>query len=536
MVDITESLTKALHSCGSAPFLFVGSGFSRRYIGLETWSDLLARFCTNISDYGLYLSNANGDLPRTASLIAKDFNQMWWNHPDFEASKQEHGKDVTDQAASLKFEIAGYLRGLSLEYKESGFADEIKALSQMNVDGIITTNWDLLLEDLFPDYKVFIGQEELIFSNPQSIAEVYKIHGCSSRPSSLVLTEEDYQDFQKKNPYLAAKLITIFVEHPVIFLGYSINDPHIQAIIGSIAECVGGDKLKQFEENLIFVERPDEGQDDAFEGATITIGASKVRVTLVRTNDFTKIYSAVEATKRKIPARVLRYCKEQMYELVKSTNPEVKLAVRDLDEIGETDDIEFVVGVGVAREFTEREEKVVERRKEVLTARGYTGISVDDVFSDILLEKSSYDAENILNSTYPLFKKLPNAYIPSFRYLREVGVVDKQSFAECSYDDAKRVAARTVERGFITHSYRSQFDRDFRGLGTQEIIDRTTPEKASVILPFQSRAETDLVVLGQFLRDNVEKLKEGSYRSYFRKLACMYDYLQYGFDAHGIQP
>nr|WP_246713654.1 SIR2 family protein [Rhizobium esperanzae] len=400
----------------------------------------------------------------------------------------------------------------------------------MNVDGIITTNWDLLLEDLFPDYKVFIGQEELIFSNPQSIAEIYKIHGCSSRPSSLVLTEDDYKDFQKKNPYLAAKLITIFVEHPVIFLGYSINDPHIQAIIASIAECVGGDKLKQFEENLIFVERADKGQDDAFEGATITIGPSKVRVTLVRTNDFSKIYAAVEATKRKIPARVLRYCKEQMYELVKSADPEIKLAVRDLDDIGEKDDIEFVVGVGVAKEFREREEKVTERQKEVMTARGYAGVSVDDVFADIIKEKSEYDAEQLLKSTYPLFRKLSNSYIPSFRYLQAVGVVDKVAFAKCEFVEGKRVAQRTVSRGFQTSQFRVAYDRDFKGLTTAQIIERTTPEKAVGIIPFQPRDQIDLAVVAKFLNDNADKLKEGAYRSFFRKLACLYDYLAFGFE------
>lgn len=531
MVDVTDSLTKALHSCGSAPFLFIGSGFSRRYIGLETWSDLLARFCANISEYGLYLSNANGDLPRTASLIADDFNPMWWKHPEFEASKQEYGKEVTEKSASLKYEIARYLRGLSLEYKDKGLEDEIKALSQMNVDGIITTNWDLLLEDLFPDYKVFIGQEELIFSNPQSIAEIYKIHGCSSRPSSLVLTEDDYNDFQNKNPYLAAKLITIFVEHPVIFLGYSINDPHIQTIIGSIAECVGGEKLKQFEENLIFVERPDKGQQDAFEGATITIGTSKVRVTLIRTNDFTKIYSAVEATKRKIPARVLRYCKEQMYELVKSTNPEVKLAVRDLDDIGEKDDIEFVVGVGVAKEYNEREEKVTERQKEVMTLRGYAGVTVDDVFQDVIREKSEYDAKQLLESTYPLFRKLSNSYIPSFRYLEAAGVVDKDSFAKSEFIEARRVAQRTVGRGFQTSQFKVAYERDFKGLTTEEIIERTTPEKAVGIIPFQPRDQVDLPALAKFLTDNAEKLKEGASRSFFRKLACLYDYLAFGFEA-----
>lgn len=531
MIDITHSLTKALHTSGSAPFLFVGSGFSRRYIGLETWSDLLARFCKNIRDYGFYLSNADGDLPRTASHIAKDFNPMWWEHSDYENSKQEYGKEATEQSASLKFEIAKYLRGLSLEYKDKGLTDEIKVLAQMNVDGIITTNWDLLLEDLFPDYKVFIGQEELIFSNPQSIAEIYKIHGCSSRPSSLILTEDDYRDFQKKNPYLAAKLITIFVEHPVIFLGYSINDPHIQAIIGSIAECVGGDKLKQFEDNLIFVERPDSGQSDAFEGATITIGASKVRVTLVRTNDFSKIYAAVEATKRKIPARVLRYCKEQMYELVKSMDPEVKLAVRDLDDIGEKDDIEFVVGVGVAREFNEREEKVTERQKEVMTARGYAGVTVDDVFQDIIKDKSEYNAEQLLGSTYPLFRKLSNSYIPSFRYLHAAGVVDKYSFANCDFIEGRRVALRTVSRGFQTSQFKVAYERDFKGLTTEEIIERTTPEKAVGIIPFQPRDQFNAAAVAKFLNDNADKLKEGSSRSFFRKLACLYDYRAFGFEA-----
>ena len=43
---------------------------------------------------------------------------------------------------------------------------EIEALSKLDVEGIITTNWDQFLEKLFPDYKVYVGQRELIFSVP----------------------------------------------------------------------------------------------------------------------------------------------------------------------------------------------------------------------------------------------------------------------------------------------------------------------------------------------------------------------------------
>jgi hypothetical protein len=90
---------------------------------------------------------------------------------------------------------------------------------------------DLLLEDIFPDFEVFVSQDELLFSSSQGIGEIYKIHGCCSKPNSLVATKEDYERFDERNPYLAAKLLTVFAEHPIIFLGYSLNDRNISSIL-----------------------------------------------------------------------------------------------------------------------------------------------------------------------------------------------------------------------------------------------------------------------------------------------------------------
>lgn len=210
--------------------------------------------------------------------------------------------------------------------------EEIELLSRLNVDGIITTNWDTLLESLFPDYKVFTGQNELLFSNTQSIAEIYKIHGSASRPSSLVLTEEDYRGFHAANPYLAAKLITIFVEHPVVFIGYSLADTNIQELLRGITRVLGQDNLPKLQNNLIFVQRA-HGEQPQYSKTLMAIDGGQLPITIVKSDDFVPIYEALDSVKRKIPARILRYCKEQLYEMVRDTAASEKLCVVDVDDI-----------------------------------------------------------------------------------------------------------------------------------------------------------------------------------------------------------
>lgn len=60
------------------------------------------------------------------------------------------------------------------------------------------------------------------------MGEIYKIHGSCNNSESIVITENDYSVYNKRNAYLSAKLLTIFLEHPIIFLGYSLNDSNIK--------------------------------------------------------------------------------------------------------------------------------------------------------------------------------------------------------------------------------------------------------------------------------------------------------------------
>ena len=124
---------------------------------------------------------------------------------------------VEQGISPFKVEIAKFINDSS--HLVDGYQNEIQALRNIsfrNIAGVITTNYDSFFERLFSDYQTYVGQDELIFSPIQGFAEIYKIHGSVTRPETIIINEEDYREFKEKSKYLTAKLLTIFMEYPII--------------------------------------------------------------------------------------------------------------------------------------------------------------------------------------------------------------------------------------------------------------------------------------------------------------------------------
>lgn len=186
-MSIKEKLVDIFRTRTAGPFLFLGSGFSRRYLGLEDWRGLLNKFCVTGKPFEYYLAAANGHYPTIASILSKDFNEYWWSSDEYKNNVDRFKSKVVDETSALRIEICNYLTTLDQSKAvESDYREEVELLAGLNVDGVITTNWDMFVEQLFPEHRTYIGQEQLLFSNPQEIGEIYKIHGCSTVPSSLV--------------------------------------------------------------------------------------------------------------------------------------------------------------------------------------------------------------------------------------------------------------------------------------------------------------------------------------------------------------
>lgn len=166
-------------------------------------------------DYHRFLGEANGDLPATASLIAEAFYDLWWEDPEYAPQVEQYRETVDTMDRPLKIAISEEMVQASerLDVDNGAFAEELSALRHAPIDGIITTNWDLLLDKIFTSFTPYIGQEDLMFDKAYGVAELYMIHGSCTKPESLVLTSADYRTFERRNPYLSARLLSICLEH-----------------------------------------------------------------------------------------------------------------------------------------------------------------------------------------------------------------------------------------------------------------------------------------------------------------------------------
>lgn len=517
-VSAYKELDARLRGFSSAPFLFVGAGVSRRYVGTDGWVDLLRRMAALTGrPYAYYATKAGGSLPRVASEIALVFHEVWWSDPRFEDSRARFGDELTSLEGPLKAEVARYSRAaLSQVPVEGPLAAELALLGTAVIDGVITTNYDGIIESVLDDFKTFVGQNELLFSDTQGVGEIYKIHGSDAAPESLVLCESDYERFNERNPYLAAKLLTIFVEHPVIFIGYSLTDEDVGLVLTSVAAALTTENLGRLQDRLIFVRWDEQQAEATFVPTQIAVSGLAIPVLLVTVPDFAGLFGVLAGLPRKFPARLLRRLKERVYELVLSKEPDASLAVVDIDDDTRMEDVDFVFGVGV---------------RQSLGKRGYVGLTREDLLRDTVAATSALEARKVAEEALPRVLRTPGN-TPVFRYLRGAGLLRDDGTvlptAEVDTRVAKRVALPTKPFA-VPQQSEARARRIVAAAGgnfSRLLADQTTADALLGITAWPDD-KLDLDPLRVFLAEQ-SCLFGTPLSSAWAKAVCLYDYRRYG--------
>lgn len=525
--DVGQQLYDLLAESNRVPFLFVGSGISQRYMGTQDWEGLLKWVCSSVGKpmqpFYLYKqrasttpNNKNIVYPHIATLMEEDFLTAT-TLPEYSSWVKENEK-LFESVHPMKVYIADYLK----KSKPIRLKNELELLrlAARHVSGVITTNYDNLMESIFTEYDVYFREEDLLFSPLSSMGEIYKIHGSMDDPNSMVLDEQDYARFEERRNYLLAKIFTVFGEFPIIFLGYSLGDQDIKELLSSIAACAGSRRVKEMSNRFIFVKYSDDPCDPSIspyaqnldEGRTMTM-------TQVTAHDFSFIYEAIKKTNQLYAPQMLGQLSKQVFR----TN-------------GASKDAESTVFI----EFDQLDQLPQDKKVVIgLRADDYgKPISASELYEDVVLDNSNFNATLVVQDYLGRFLLGNPGGLPMFKYLTKY---KEHISGKTLLKEINRIKVHGYD-SYLSDTLRGA-KKNFRESNTEFSVQRLVHDfgdiKACRKLTCLEENEISLDELEQLLKrvmnmmpPNFSESDKNSeywrYRTEIKRCIRIFDYLKYG--------
>lgn len=402
--NAVEDLLDLVRSANALPIGFIGSGFSRRYLKTPDWRGLL-EYLASLTDEPLnrYLTqrqrNQEDFYPDSASEIASVFRTIWWKNAEYQSQRNDFSEQIGDISDPLKLQVAQYIKTFKIA-DDPQIEKELQSFQSARFQSFITTNYDSLLEELLPDYVCYHSQSEALFSPTYEMGEIYKIHGSIANFPSITLTREDYHDYRERNPYLTAKLLTYFVENPVLFFGYSLSDPHVQALLTELTQCLTDVQLSTLNDRLIFIGRKSEDRPEELQRIPFLIEGHTFYVRQIGLEDWSTLFMGLSDLPYHFAPRVLRRLRESVYSAAENAETMNRVRLVDIDDDTALDTIETVVGVNI-----------IDR----IATTGYSGVGLREYLIDLLGGARSLQSNLLAEHS---FKSINHSYVPVFYFER----------------------------------------------------------------------------------------------------------------------
>lgn len=394
------------------PALFIGSGFSKRYLeNFLTWNELLDSIAKRLnvdkfiisSKYQSYIKEGLSDgeaKQKIASFLEETLNKIIEDGKVDEIFTAEE-KEIILKENYIPFKyLVKSIIGTDFKFKStrSFLATELNYFSSLceKLPCIITTNYDCLIEYLFKNkYQTYIRQSDYFYKSISPNAEIYKIHGCITDPNSIVITENDYTNFTNKSFLTIAKLLNILSTYPIIFIGYSLADRNIIKILESLISCLNEQQIKVLQKNLIFIERKESIATMYYNEKEIKLENKSLKLTYITTDNFTALFKYLNQFKAVVSPIEIRRFNSIFKRLILSNNEKLKTVVANIAEIDNIPQVNAIESIGIKES-------------------GYNKISKEEVTKCALYQDTSiYEPEQILNIWFS--KYIPyNANVPLY--------------------------------------------------------------------------------------------------------------------------
>lgn len=403
------------------PILFIGSGLSKRYLyRYPNWDELLEMAFKKYNSDLFQLQKHKDSLWRAgasafevniklASTIENEFNAAFYDRK-IKIGNSKNPNWVRRGISPFKMYLANYFKKAKL-YRRKDLEIELSKFKALKskISAIITTNYDLFLEnEIFPDdYTVFVNQSDLFGADSYNIAEIYKIHGSATDANSIVITEQDYNKFNDSRKLIIAKMLTLFAESPIIFLGYSFTDENIQNIIVDFLGCLSPEQLKSIREHFIFISY-EKGQQDLKEiqRTIITTAGVEIPITEICTDNFGLVFDILNKITPGVSPVKIRETKRVIKTIVDAnmTSAQAESVIVGIDDLNNIDLSSKPLAIAIGY------------KENILNKFGYGLIDDDFIIEDILYDNKHLNPDSMCIDR---FKSLPcTRLLPVFKYVK----------------------------------------------------------------------------------------------------------------------
>lgn len=421
------SILDELISANRIPVLFVGSGISKRYLyGYPSWRELLeksfAKFEVDSFQYQKYIDeckrNKMSDFDTNAymgTLIEKKFNEAFFDRKiKLGIGNNKNPSWVKRGISPYKMYLADLFKKQKLNRSPKLQEELIKFRALKNkVSAVITTNYDTFLEkEVFnKDFQVYVRQHELFSSDSYNIAEIYKIHGSATDAESIIITEDDYKHFKESRKLIIAKMLTLFAESPIIFLGYSLTDEDVRNIIEDFLSCLSTEQLRDIRKHFVFVShKKDEEELVEIERTIVTKNGVEIPFVEIQTDNYIKIYEKLgEIIPGISPIRVRetrKVVKTIVDQSMTSLDAEsIIVGIDDLDHIDlSTRPLAIAIGY----------------KENILNKYGYGRFGDEQIFEDIIFNNKNFDPGAMCDERLRSISK--NRLLPVHKYVKGMDI------------------------------------------------------------------------------------------------------------------
>lgn len=372
------------------PVLFIGSGLPKRYLkNFPSWEELLKMSFKLVNPDPYYYRKYADQLDREkltefekykklGTILEREFNEAFYERK-FRIGRGQNPAWAKRGISPLKMHIRETFKSMPI-IRNPILSEELKELKLLRnkVSAAITTNYDNFIETfiLGSDYTVFNRQHELFSKNVYNISELYKIHGSINDVETIIITEEDYDKFDESQKLFIAKMLTLFTESPIIFLGYSFTDENIRKIVSDFISCLNNEQIKTIHEHFVFITYKEREMElEEISRIIVTADGKEIPITEIRTDNFLGVYKTLNRLLPGMTPKIIRDTQRLVKKIVTESvisgdSSNVIIGIDEMPEDLHNSNIAIAIGY----------------KENITNQFGYALVPDSNIFEDIIFD------------------------------------------------------------------------------------------------------------------------------------------------------